>query len=127
MFLNKTVILITIGLLSLGTIRQKEDPILRTQTEPISYKQKTEEQKDGVKGAPSPSFNYYSRNGFLSDPPVSKEKAAPVPELVDSEINPQNQEEKEGDWWDASDSDDETGDVASPEETDPQPKDDRTS
>jgi hypothetical protein len=52
-------------LLNVGAIRKNEDPISRTQTDPISYKKKLEETKDGVKGAPTPSFRYYEKEEFL--------------------------------------------------------------
>lgn len=80
------LILVAVGLLSLGAIRKNEDPILRTQTDPISYKQKQEETKDGVKGAPSPSFTYYSRNEFLTSSPMatSAEEAENAEKDLDS-------------------------------------------
>lgn len=65
-------------LFHLGAIRKDEDPILKTQTDPISYKQKLEETKDGVKGAPAPSFTYYQKEEFLVKTPMGtgKEQAA---------------------------------------------------
>ena len=58
-------------ILNLGSIRKQEDPITKTQTEPISLKQKMEEMKDGPKGAPTPSFKLYPKEGFQIEPPVA--------------------------------------------------------
>lgn len=44
-----------------------------TQTNPIAYKDKMEELKDGEKGAPSPSYKFYPKDRFLTDPPMEKE------------------------------------------------------
>ena len=63
------VLFLFVGL-NLGTIRKQDDPILNTQTNPILYKEKMEEIKDGEKGAPSPSFTHYTKQDFLSESPV---------------------------------------------------------
>ena len=63
--------------LHLAAVRKKEDPILKTQTDPIAYKEKMEEIKDGEKGAPAPSMERYPQSGFLSKPPVVGESRAP--------------------------------------------------
>jgi len=68
------IILLCLGILQLGTIRQAEDPILKTQTEPISYKAKLEETKDGVKGAPAPSMTFYGNETFYIDSTVEEQK-----------------------------------------------------
>ena len=68
-------------ILNVGAIRKNEDPIARTQTDPISYKQKLEETKDGVKGAPSPSFKYYEKEAFMVKSPMgagAEGKASPT-------------------------------------------------
>ena len=72
-FSSKIGMIVFVGalaLLQMGTIRRKEDPILKTQTDPILYKQKMDEIKDGEKGAPSPSFRHYDKAGFLAELPV---------------------------------------------------------
>ncbi len=56
-----------------GAVRKKDDPILRTQTNPILYKEKMEEMKDGEKEAPLPSFKLYRKEEFLADPPMAAE------------------------------------------------------
>ena len=71
---NWGFILVIIASINLGTVRKKEDPILHTQTNPIAYKDKMEEIKDGVKGAPSPSFKHYEKNEFLVDPSIENEE-----------------------------------------------------
>lgn len=57
------------AVLNLGTIRKKEDPILKTQADPISIKQKIEEEKEGIKAAPIPSFKFYEKGRFFTEPP----------------------------------------------------------
>ena len=121
------LLLILIGLSSIATIRKDEDPVRKTQTDPILYKQKMEEQKDGVKGAPSPSFKFYNREGFLADSPVDqkKEEAAELPKTVDStevnleepldahqEASPDSLKEgqEDEDWWDSSGKEEPAGD-----------------
>ena len=75
----KIAVLVFIGItvlsfFQMGVIRKKEDPILKTQTEAISYKQKMEEIKDGEKGPSMPSFNLYPKQKFLSELPVDHNK-----------------------------------------------------
>ena len=91
------------SLLNIGTIRKKEDPILKTQTDPIAYKQKMEETKDGPKGAPMPSFNLYPKERFFSDPAVGDAKGeessmdSSAKEKVSEVAVPQEEESEE--WW----------------------------
>ncbi len=69
------------AVLNLAAVRKKEDPILLTQTNPIAYKDKLEETKDGEKGPPSPTYKFYPRNKFLTEPPVETEpEESPVHE-----------------------------------------------
>jgi hypothetical protein len=97
-----------IAILNLGTIRKKDDPILRTQTEPISVKEKLEEIKDGEKGPPTPSFQLYPRNGFLTEPPFETGKAAAgqlqakIPELgepIPEDLGGTEELEVGDEWW----------------------------
>jgi hypothetical protein len=62
-----------VGLSNLALIRKEQDPIQDTQTAPIAYKQKMEEIKDGEKGPPTPSYQYYSRSRFLTEQPIAKD------------------------------------------------------
>jgi hypothetical protein len=74
---RKAVFLIFISVLSglnLGTVRQAEDPIRDTQTNPILYEQKKEEEKDGVKGPLLYHVNNYPRETFFIDPPYEADK-----------------------------------------------------
>jgi len=59
-------------MLNVGTVRKDFDPITKTQTDPIAYKKKMEEIKDGVKAAPKPSFKFYNKSDFLTLPPMEK-------------------------------------------------------
>ena len=112
-------LILLMSLLQVGTIRKEEDPIKRTQTEPILFKQKMEEQKDGVKGAPTPSFNYYGKEKFLIEPPYegeneSEEISQPPSEDLEVDAEDEDMEngedaEDSGDWWDWSDSEDSSG------------------
>ncbi len=63
-------VLIAASVLHFGAIRKNQDPVRRTQTDPISLKQKQEETKDGIKGAPSPTFEYYEKEDFLTRIPM---------------------------------------------------------
>ena len=68
--------------LNLGSIRRTENPIRDTQTNPILYEQKKEEEKDGEKGP----LLYHVKNSpwetFFIDPPFEKEKKSSSKEIV---------------------------------------------
>ncbi|HXV28395.1 MAG TPA: hypothetical protein VD913_05445 [bacterium] len=72
-----------IALLHVGSVRKQEDPIVMTQTNPIAYKDKMEEIKDGEKGAPSPTYKYYPKGRFLVEPPMEKEPEESLESGVD--------------------------------------------
>ncbi len=55
-----------IGLIHVNAFLKSEDPIRDTQTDPISYDKKMEEEKDGVKAPSSPRVVFYGGQGFLS-------------------------------------------------------------
>ena len=63
----------------MGAIAKKQDPIVATQTDPIDYKEKQKEEKEGKKGPPVPSIDLFPRRRFLMEGPVDKMKAAPPP------------------------------------------------
>lgn len=71
------LVIMSAAWLNLGTIYQDEDPILRTQTNPILYTKKMDEIKDGEKGAPAPSFKFYKREKFYVEEPMEKEAFDP--------------------------------------------------
>ena len=105
--MKRTVVLISVVMVMsswvhLGTIRKREDPILKTQTDPITYQKKLEEMKDGPKGAPTPSFNLYPKARFMTDPPVGEVKEEPPSSVSDkeevSEVSVSSDKESE-DWW----------------------------
>lgn len=56
-------------------IKKNEGAVNKAQTSPISLKQKLEETKDGVKGAPAPSMTFYPNAKFLTTSPVETKKA----------------------------------------------------
>jgi len=60
--------------LNLGTVRRTEDPIRDTQTNPILYEQKKEEEKDGKKGPLLYHVKNNPREDFFINPPFEKEK-----------------------------------------------------
>ena len=100
--------------LNMGTIRKKPNPILKTQTDPIAYKDKLEEIKDGIKGPPSPVWKLYARNGFLTEAPVDSNKdgvaeevrekipevGEPIPEDLQGTEDPQFEDEWSEDSFD---------------------------
>ena len=85
---KKTVLFIFVSFLaglSLGSIRKAEDPIRDTQTNPILYEQKKEEEKDGKKGPLLYHVTNYPRESFFIDPPFEKEKKSSSKEIVTKE------------------------------------------
>jgi len=60
--------------LQIGTVRKKDNPVVNTQTAPILYEQKKEEEKDGVKGP----LMYHVKNNpletFFIEPPMTSEQ-----------------------------------------------------
>ena len=103
--------LVISSLLNLGTIKKADDPILKTQTDPISYKQKMEEQKDGPKGAPMPSFNLYPKARFMTDssvaePPAQEPQTDNLAGEKVSEVAVDTADEQSSeDWWSSEESD----------------------
>jgi len=97
-------------LLLTGAVQKKENPILKTQTDPIAYKAKMEELKEGEKGAPSPSLRHYPESGFLVDPPFEAKKVEalknsgipniddPIPEDL-SELTQEKEPVRSEDEW----------------------------
>jgi hypothetical protein len=113
----------------IAAIRREEDPVLKTQTEPILYKQKVEEEKDGVKGAPTPSFRYYEKPQFLSEAPIDQKKEEtaplPLPDTTEEGIEAQDEtgdeaetEEEAEDWWDWEEDGEDGGEESSEEDGD---------
>lgn len=78
----------------LGTIRRNEDPIRNTQTDPIAYKQKMEEEKDGVKGPLAYSVKYNPKDTFFIDPPYMPQEKA-----MDREKAKAEEKQALSDWW----------------------------
>jgi hypothetical protein len=68
------IILSVLAGLNLGTVRKTEDPIRDTQTNPILYKQKMEEEKDGKKGPLMYHVKNNPRESFFIDPPYDAEE-----------------------------------------------------
>ncbi|MBI3307517.1 MAG: hypothetical protein HYZ84_06915 [Candidatus Omnitrophica bacterium] len=114
------LLLILCFMLHAGTLRKNEDPILKTQTNPILHKQKMEEIKDGEKGAPAPTWKLYPKEKFLAEAPVAEDKKEQTPEPSDripvaeepipenlegvTELSSEpsldeNEKSQEEDWW----------------------------
>ena len=82
--------------LNLGTVRKAEDPIRDTQTNPILYEQKKEEEKDGKKGPLMYHVKNNPRESFFIDSPIGKEKKSSPKEFV-TEQAPSSAETSS--WW----------------------------
>jgi hypothetical protein len=96
---KKTLILIFVSVfagLSLGSVRQVEDPIRDTQTNPILYEQKKEEEKDGKKGPLMYSVKNNPRESFFIDPPFEKEKKTSSEDILGEEAPAASGAEG---WW----------------------------
>lgn len=82
--------------LNAGSIRKAEDPIRDTQTNPILYEQKKEEEKDGKKGPLMYTVKYNPRESFFIDPPFEKEKENSSKEIAAKEATSSS---GTADWW----------------------------
>ncbi|MFH1208679.1 MAG: hypothetical protein V1673_03895 [Candidatus Omnitrophota bacterium] len=82
--------------MNLGLIRKAEDPIRDTQTDPILYKQKKEEEKDGKKGPLLYHVKNNPRESFFIDPPFEKEKGSSSREIATGKETPPS---GTADWW----------------------------
>ncbi len=85
---NRVVFIIFVSVLAglnLGSIRKAEDPIRDTQTNPILYEQKKEEEKDGKKGPVMYNVKNNPRESFFIDPPFEKEKGGSSQAIVTEE------------------------------------------
>ncbi len=88
--------------LNLAAVRKAEDPIRDTQTNPILYQQKMEEEKDGKKGPLLYSVKHNPHDNFFSDPPYQTAKDAPVKKAaIEESVAP---DETAG-WWEEQPSD----------------------
>ncbi len=76
------VLFLVLVLVQIGTIRRKDDPMTKAQADPILFKEKMEQEKDGKKEAPMPSFTLYGKQRFLADSPVGT-----VPPADDTELD----------------------------------------
>ena len=82
--------------LNLGTVRRTEDPIRDTQTSPILYEQKKEEEKDGKKGPLMYNVKYVPREAFFIDPPYAADKKNSEKKTVAEETPAST---GTTDWW----------------------------
>ena len=82
-------------ILSLHTaaILKKDDPVARTQADPILFSEKMEQEKDGKKEAPMPSFKLYGEKGQLHQSPVG---AIPKDEPEEFYIKPKKAFQDQG-------------------------------
>lgn len=83
--------------LNMGSIRRAEDPIRDTQTNPILYEQKKEEDKDGKKGPLMYHVRNNPRESFFIDPPFEKEKKSS--EKIVTEKTPLSASADTTGWW----------------------------
>ncbi|MDD5225580.1 MAG: hypothetical protein PHV97_00155 [Candidatus Omnitrophica bacterium] len=90
------IFLSVLASLNLGSVRKSEDPIRDTQTNPILYEQKMEEEKDGKKGPLMYHVKNNPRESFFIDPPFQKEKKS-SPQVNVTEKVPAS-EDASG-WW----------------------------
>ena len=97
---KKALFLITIsllGALNLGTVRHTEDPIRDTQTNPILYEQKKEEDKDGKKGALLYHVKNNPHDAFFIEPPFEVTPKKPVKETASGTALPTSADT--AGWW----------------------------
>ena len=73
---------LTLSFLSLGAVVQKKGPVLKTQTDPVSYAEVAKEEAEGKKGPPAPTFELFPKEHFLVDDPVELSK---TPAAVEEE------------------------------------------
>lgn len=88
--MSLVALFLVLALMQLGTIRRKDDPMVKAQADPILFKEKMEQEKDGKKEAPMPSFTLYGKQRFLSDSPVGtapRDVAAETDELNNDEAD----------------------------------------
>ena len=90
------IFLSVLAIPNLGTIRKAEDPIRDTQTNPILYEQKKEEEKDGKKGPLLYNVKNNPRESFFIDPPYEKDKKSSVQKSMTEAAN--EPAGTEG-WW----------------------------
>jgi hypothetical protein len=123
--------------LNSGTVRRKQTGISKAQTAGIKLKDKLEELKDGEKGPATPSFGWYGgKNGFMSDPPFSKDKPsnvaekAVVPVVSEVELSPSGSstakvnDADDSEGWDEDWADDDGDEGGNKEDEALPPKDD---
>lgn len=67
-----------LAFLSLAAVTKKQNPILDTQTDPVSYQEKQREEAEGRKGPAAPTLEFFPRQRFLTDAPVAGSKTAPA-------------------------------------------------
>jgi len=90
------IFLTVLAALNLGSVRKSEDPIRDTQTNPILYEQKKEEEKDGKKGPLMYNVKNSPRANFFTDPPFEKEKKSSSQAIVTEEAP---SVPGAADWW----------------------------
>jgi len=97
------------SLMQLGTVRKQDDPILNTQTNPIAFEEKMTQMEEGEKGAPTPSFEHYAKEEFMTDPPVGQDQEeetfdfwSVVPQdekSIPEDLGEPDQELDDQGWW----------------------------
>lgn len=90
-----TLFIVLMGAMNLATVRRSEDPIRDTQTDPILYKQKMEQEKDGVKGPLLYNVKYNPKDTFFVDPPFVKQTGSILAPVGGAEAKPADT----ANWW----------------------------
>ena len=100
------LLILTIGLLLSGAVLKKRDSIQDTQTDPVAYQAKVKEQREGKKGPPVPSFEFFPKQRFLVQSPVEKPKPSSFEntESDQDQAESSDQEEK-WEWQDIKEED----------------------
>lgn len=89
---------VLVAFLSVGAIAKKQDPILKTQTDPVDYREKQKEEREGKKGPPVPTIELFPRQRFLVEGPVQKTKRPSVSrEKAETELWLEEDEGEESD------------------------------
>lgn len=95
--------IILFACLNSAALLRKDNPVAKTQTDPIRWEDKQEELKEGVKGAPSPSMKFYANETFLVDAPVDKNTDEDAhlytSEAEPSEASLRSEDERSADFW----------------------------
>lgn len=115
---NKVIVVVFLAAFQMAAVLRSDNPVKRTQTDAISLKAKLEETKDGIKGAPSPSMQFYGKSEFLLDSPVHNETESAIEKY---DLQYENESEDKAYWWTESQT---SGNIPSSEKSQDEIEDD---